>query len=333
MGGETSAIQRVAGKISDDIFSVFKWDRAARADMNWDCCQEAHSKKTHPSDVVFFYIDPYEEEMVYLNTDLKSYAEGTIGKKIVEGALTSLALATECANVSEEWRLKYVHDDSLGYNVRGLLFLYNHDNLYDKDFYENITKKLDHSSINCPPNIKLHLLDPYKISDLINISSDITKLIGSGKLPQPDKFTYYYPDLSLTRIKHPINQTTPATIELLTSPYIIIKHEAFSWLRDKKPEGYVVYYNQPGDSVDEFVYFFDMLSTYQILTEGKPIVLRHCHIHPNENAIHHFERAKKKYSTDWLLGEDERLFLKIDFDKTDKIVVEYNLEQIGMEQR
>ena len=30
MGGETSAIQRVAGKISDDIFSVFKWDRAAR---------------------------------------------------------------------------------------------------------------------------------------------------------------------------------------------------------------------------------------------------------------------------------------------------------------
>lgn len=229
------------------IFSQYSnGDRAARADMNWDCCQEAHSKKTHPSDVVFFYIDPYEEEMVYLNTDLKSYAEGTIGKKIVEGALTSLALATECANVSEEWRLKYVHDDSLGYNVRGLLFLYNHDNLYDKDFYENITKKLDHSSINCPPNIKLHLLDPYKISDLINISSDITKLIGSGKLPQPDKFTYYYPDLSLTRIKHPINQATPATIELLTSPYIIIKHEAFSWLRDKNPEGYVVYYNQPG---------------------------------------------------------------------------------------
>ncbi|MTZ12099.1 hypothetical protein GNE73_28000 [Klebsiella pneumoniae] len=69
------------------------------------------------------------------------------------------------------------------------------------------------------------------------------------------------------------------------------------------------------------------------LTEGKPIVLRHCYIHPNENAIHHFERAKKKYSTDWLLGEDERLFLKIDFDKTDKIVVEYNLEKIGMEQR
>ena len=76
-----------------------------------------------------------------------------------------------------------------------------------------------------------------------------------------------------------------------------------------------------------------MLSTYQILTEDKPIVLRHCHIHPNENAIHHFEKAKNKYSTDWLLGEEERFFVKISFEKIEKIVVEYNFEKIGMEQR
>jgi hypothetical protein len=87
-----------------------------------------------------------------------------------------------------------------------------------------------------------------------------------------------------------------------------------------------------GDSVDEFVYFFDMLSTYQILTDGKPIVLRHCHFTQMKMPFI-ILKEPKKYSTDWLLGEDERLFLKIDFDKTDKIVVEYNLEQIGMEQR
>lgn len=40
---------------------------------------------------------------------------------------------------------------------------------------------------------------------------------------------------------------------------------------------------------------------------------------------------KKKYSIDWFLGEDERFFFKIDFDKIDKIVVEYNFEKIGME--
>lgn len=82
-----------------------------------------------------------------------------------------------------------------------------------------------------------------------------------------------------------------------------------------------------GDSVDEFVYFFDMLSTYQILTEGKPIVLRHCYIHPNENAIHHFERAKKKYSTDWLLGEDERLFLKSTSTRQTKLLLNIILKK------
>lgn len=333
MSGETAAIQRVASKISNEIFSIFKWHRPAREDMNWNCCQDSHAKKTHPSDVVFYYQDPYEEEMVYFNTDLKSYAKGSLHKNAVEVALKSLVLATECANTSDEWNRKYVYDDSLGYNVRGLLFIYNHDNLYDNEFYETITKRLDLDTINLPPNVKIHILDPYKISNLINISSDIKNLIGSGKLPTPDCFEYYHPDLSLTRIKHPINEKTPATIELLTSPYIIIKHKSFSWMGDDRAEGYVVYYNQPGSSPDEFVYFFDMLSAYQILTEGKPIIIRQCHINSEQDAIHHFEKAKKRYSSNWLLGEDERLFKKMKFEKVDKIIVNSNFEAIGMEQR
>ncbi|MCE0812930.1 hypothetical protein [Buttiauxella sp. S04-F03] len=333
MGGETSAIQHVANKITQDIFKVFKWQRAVSQDMNWDCDLQAHDKKTHPSDVVFFYIDPYEEELVYLNTDLKSYAEGSIGKSIVEGAISSLALATECANISPQWRTRYVLDESLGYNVRGLLFLYNHDNLYDKDFYSKVMKKVDPEVIKCPPNVKLHILDPYKISDIINISSDIKMLIGSGELPQPDQYHYYYPDLALTRIKHPVNHKTAATIEMLSSPYVILKHESFSWMGDAKDSGYVIYYNQPGNSVDEFVYFFDMLSNYQILTDAKKITIRHCYINSHQDAIHNFERAKLKYSSHWLLGENERLFSKVSFDKVATIVVQYSLEAIGMEQR
>lgn len=333
MGGETSSIQHVANKITQDIFKVFKWQRAVSHDMNWDCNLEAHDKKTHPSDVVFYYINPYEEEVVYLNTDLKSYAQGGIGKSMVEGALSSLALATECANISPQWRTRYVRDESLGYNVRGLLFLYNHDNLYDKDFYNSVMKKVDPDTIKCPSNIKLHLLDPYKISDIINISSDIKILIGSGELPQPDLYCYYYPDLSLTRIKHPINNKTAATIEMLSSPYIILKHDEFEWMGDKKESGYVIYYNQSGNNEDEFVYFLDMLSNYQILTDAKRISIRHCHINPNPDAIHHFERAKQKYSTHWLLGEKERLFSKVSFDKITTVVVQYSLEAIGMEQR
>lgn len=333
MGGETSAIQRVASKITQDIFKVFKWQRAESQDMNWNCELQNHDKKTHPSDVVFYYLDPYEEELVYFNTDLKSYADGTIGKSIVEGAISSLALATECANISTQWRTRYIRDESLGFNVRGLLFLYNHDNLYDKDFYSNVMKKIDPETIKCPPNIKLHILDPYIISDMINISSDIKMLIGSGELPQPDRFHYYYPDLSLTRIKHPVNDKTAATIEMLSSPYVILKYSDFTWMDEKKDGGYVIYYNQAGNNIDEFVYFLDMLSNYQILTEVKKLHIRHCHINPHPDAIHHFEKAKKKYSSHWLLGESERLFSKVSFDKVATVVIQYSLEAIGMEQR
>ncbi len=37
MGGETSSIQHVANKITQDIFKIFKWQRATSQDMNWDC--------------------------------------------------------------------------------------------------------------------------------------------------------------------------------------------------------------------------------------------------------------------------------------------------------
>lgn len=333
MGGETSAIQHVANKITQDIFRVFKWQRAESQDMNWKCELQGHDKKTHPSDVVFHYIDPYEEEVVYLNTDLKSYASGSIGKGIVEGAISSLALATECANISSQWRNRYIKDESLGFNVRGLLFLYNHDHLYDKDFYESVMKKVDSEAIKCSPNVKLHILDPYKISDIINIAFDIKNLMGSGGLPQPNQFQYYYPDLALTRIKHPVNEKTAATVEILSSPYVIIKHNPYIWDEEEHDGGFVIYYNQPGNSIDEFVYFFDMLSNYQILTDAKKISIRHCHINPHEEAVHHFKKAKQKYSSHWLVGENERLFTKVSFDKVATVVINYSLEAIGMEQR
>ena len=333
MAGEMATIQRTASKISDEIFSVFKWRRTKREDMNYDCCTQAHAKKTHPSDVVFYYVDPYEEEVVYLNTDLKSYGATSIKKGMVEDALTTLVLSVECANTSDSWHNKYVEDELLGYNVRGLLFLFNHDSLYDKDFYENIMSKIDLKKVINTSNTKIHLLNPYQISDIINISSDITSQIGSGNLPHPDEFIYYYPDLYLTRIKHPITSDTAATIEMITSPYVIIKHNRFNWGKTEKEEGYVIYYNQPGASPEEFIYFFDMLSSFQILTQGKRIRIRMSYFNPHEDAHHHFDRAKRNYSSHWLVGEEDRLFGQMDLKMIPKKVTDFNLEEIGMEQR
>ncbi len=329
-GGETAAIQRVANLITQKIFTVFKWKRALREDMNWPCETKAHEKETHPSDVVFYYTNPYEEEVVYLNTDLKSYGKNSIKKGGVESALISLSLAVECANSNEEWRKKYLEDDSLGFNVRGLLFLYNHDRLYDADFYNSIMKNVDISKLTLPIGQKIYLLDPFKIFDLINIAFDIKYLSGEGKLPYPDNYYFYYPDMSLTRLKHPLNKSTPATIEALTSSYLIIKYESFSYGEEIREEGYVIYYNQEGSSVDEFVYFFDMLSNFQILTENKKIDIRLVHAHPHIEAPQNFINAKKKYSSCWLLGEQERFFKKINMEMCETTIVKFNLEEIGM---
>ncbi|WP_368869150.1 hypothetical protein [Proteus terrae] len=329
-GGETAAIQCVANLITQKIFTVFKWKRALREDMNWPCETKAHEKETHPSDVVFYYTNPYEEEVVYLNTDLKSYGKNSIKKGGVESALISLSLAVECANSNEEWRKKYLEDDSLGFNVRGLLFLYNHDRLYDADFYNSIMKNVDISKLTLPIGQKIYLLDPFKIFDLINIAFDIKYLSGEGKLPHPDNYYFYYPDMSLTRLKHPLNKSTPATIEALTSSYLIIKYESFSYGEEIREEGYVIYYNQEGSSVDEFVYFFDMLSNFQILTENKKIDIRLVHAHPHIEAPQNFINAKKKYSSCWLLGEQERFFKKINMEMCETTIVNFNLEEIGM---
>lgn len=329
-GGETAAIQRVANLITLKVFTMFKWNRAYREDMNWPCETEAHGKSTHPSDVVFYYTNPYEEEDVYLNTDLKSYATGSIMKGKVESALKTLSLAVDCANTNEAWRKKYLDDPLAGFDVRGLLFLYNHDHLYDADFYTSVMKQLDISQLTLPNTQKIYLLDPFKICDIINIAFDMKYLTGEGGLPHPSKYHFFYPDMSLTRLKHPLNNKTPATIEALTSPYLIISHESFHFDEQLNEEGFVIYYNQAGNSADEFVYFFDMLSNYQILNENKKIRIRVVHANPNEDAQHNFVQAKKKYSSCWLLGEQERFFDKITMELCENTIVKFNLEEIGM---
>ena len=71
---ETKHIADMASKVSDDLFEVFKWKRKIVEDHSWLCVtpDEHEGKNDHPSDCVFYYRDPYDNEMKYINTDLKS---------------------------------------------------------------------------------------------------------------------------------------------------------------------------------------------------------------------------------------------------------------------
>lgn len=107
---ETANIARMAEKISDEIFSIFFWDKKGPVNKNWECMnRDVHKRNTHPSDVVFFYDEPYRPIRTYIQTDLKSYSADSISRSKIEGALKSLGQQISCAEISEEYQNLYTH--------------------------------------------------------------------------------------------------------------------------------------------------------------------------------------------------------------------------------
>jgi len=86
---ETGNIEELAKLVSNDIFKWFKWKTCALKDADWKCVIDDHKKRTHPADVVFYYDDPYSGNVIYLNTDLKSYKKGSISPPCVRLVVAS----------------------------------------------------------------------------------------------------------------------------------------------------------------------------------------------------------------------------------------------------
>ncbi len=108
---ETANIAKMAKLISDDLFAEFFWQQVGPIDTNWTCeNQDLHNVKTHPSDVVFFYNNPYSLSRTYVNVDLKSYATGSITKAKITPSIESLAKSVSCAEKSQEWQERFIHD-------------------------------------------------------------------------------------------------------------------------------------------------------------------------------------------------------------------------------
>jgi len=172
-------------------------------------------------------------------------------------------------------------------------------------------------------NNYVHFLGPQDIQRLYSIGNDIIRLKIEDELPK--QYTFYYPDLVLSRRQGDVwNQS--ATIETLTGPYIIIKHQA----TDNIGSGYVIYYNRPGNSSEEFEYFIDSLSRYQMLESGERIRIRVT----DENAVDDlksvFQMAKKKYVKAW--GFDpgrEAILNQIEIDRITAVSNNYTPGDMG----
>ena len=126
MAGETINKAKMADLLASDLFNTFLWERVGPANQNWDCVDPTHEKRTHPSDVVFYYDEPYTVTRRYITTDLKSYALSSITPFKVNTAAMNLARSLACAENSESFQKKYFHPYVTA-KVSGMLFVYNHD--------------------------------------------------------------------------------------------------------------------------------------------------------------------------------------------------------------
>lgn len=324
---ETNNTAEIAAKISKDIFKHFHWQKNNLHDSNFSCVNKNHvgvgkkEKQTHPTDVVFHYTDPYSGRRVYLNTDLKSYGTDSITSTKLRTAFKSLSMTVGCASESEDWRTKHLIDSSEPYEVRGLLFVYNHDNGYDKPFYQAIDK-VDLKHLDMSSGLILHFLGPHDLQRLYSIANDMIRLKVEGELGS--NYTFYYPDLVLVRRQGEIWHQ-PATVESLTGPFTIIRHTSTGSER-----GCLIYYNREGNTVEEFEYFLDCLSRYQLLDSEESIKIRVTNPAADSNLKSVFSAAKVKYAKAWGFDSARAAILdKIDIDRITSVTSTYNPGDVG----
>lgn len=322
---ETTNIARMAEKLSKELFAEFFWERIGPWNSNWSCeDKEKHKANTHPSDVVFFYDEPYSVARTYINCDLKSYAKGSINSGNIRAAIESLARALNCAEKSDEWRTKFIHDH-VSPEICGLLFVYNHDGSYDKSF-SALLNEVKHDKLDIPKKSKIVVFGPRDIFWLTNVRYEMVQMRGTGELPAREACRFFYPHLVLKKNVQ-LEHAKAATLEMLTAPWIIL---SYANPKNQHRKCFLIFYRRRGESAEEFLYLIDYLMHYQILVDETDIQIRTLDADPNGPAL--FEKAKDQYADECGGGVDIKNRLSsITCNQINQIETKFSELEIGME--
>tara|TARA_R110001599_G_scaffold28026_2_gene97496 strand:- start:6347 stop:7348 length:1002 start_codon:yes stop_codon:yes gene_type:complete len=325
---ENASISAMAEELSIELFHYFYWGKIGEDNHDWPCeNKEAHKAATHPCDAVFYYDEPYDQKRTYLHTDLKSYGKGSIDKSSIETALISLANQVSCANISSHWSEKHRHGH-VPYKVHGLLFIYNHDELYDKDF-SHLLSNIDINKLALPSKTKIFVLGPEEINWLQIVMNNIKNMRGSSRgfrLPLYENCFFNYPQLARKpNIK--LASAKAATVEMLVGPWITLEY------KEETRSGIVIFYKRQGTTEEEFIYLLDHLRHYQLLGEEKDIkVYFQTKHHPI--AIVNFQKARQRYLEELEVnGIQNSLGIrvsKIETGKLEQIITSYSQTELGM---
>lgn len=286
---ETTNIAKMAEILSNDLFAEFLWERTGPTNVNWSCeDKDVHELKTHPSDVVFYYDNPYSFSRTYVNCDLKSYATGSIKTGSITSAIESLARALNCAEKSIEWQKLFIHSHVPSADICGLLFVYNHDGEYDREF-KTLLAGVKPKTLDIPKKSKIVVFGPDDIYWLDNVRYEIVRMRGMGELPARSACRFYYPHL-IRRKNLQIELARAATLEMLTAPWV-----ALSYLNPNQhlQREFVIFYRRRGESVQEFLYLIDYLMHYQVLVDPTRVRIKTIGADPLAPAL--FDKAVGQY--------------------------------------
>lgn len=325
---ENEHIAKQAEIVASELFSEFFWEKAGPTNHDWPCeDQERHKASTHPCDVVYYYDEPYAPVRTYVHCDLKSYAKGSITATAVKAALQSLAKQVACADKSDNWRDLHIHPHVTA-SICGLLFVYNHDGEYEKDFQKTLTG-IKPQDLALPKGGRLFVLGPKEIFWLDNIRDEVQRMRGKKvpDLPSPEFCSYYHPQL-VRRANVQVKKAKAATLEMLTSPVIILEH------RDAKGgvgRGIVVFYSRPGETTDEFMYLIDTLRKYELLDENTSVVIKTLGASPISSPT--FQKAQQQYieglAGDAIHTDLAEYVTAIQYDPMSKIKTTYSSIDLG----
>lgn len=318
---ETKNIDEIAGIVSSRVFYELKWDMNTKTDLNWKCCMRSHlseaqlkaedPKKTHPTDVVFSYTDPYTNVVQYVQTDLKSYAKKTIEKKHSKGILAdveSLGQQVECAKRSNEWKKMFLNDKTSDFNVHGMLFIYNHDNEYDAELFDRIPN-VEKARFALPDKSLMAIFSPRLIRFLLDITENIERrrnIDGRAtqqkdllwqKVPNYDQCSFFYPDKHNKFVAK--DKCLPASLEMITSGMLFYSYE-HNFVRTDTEDGerltkkiLNIYWQEEVDTEEHFIFVLEYIFNYQLLHQFDRIFI----ITPFSSASgDHLEEAIKSYA-------------------------------------
>lgn len=128
---------------------------------------------------------------------------------------------------------------------------------------------------------------------------------------------------------------------MLCGPFFVVGHdevkkndETTDTLVKTYDSGYVVFYNRAGDSVEEFMYLFDVLSSYQLLDGDKIIRIRVAHFSPHQDIRSRFKAAIEMYIVDWGFDEYKRHLLNsIEFEIVEIQKSSFSKVDLGWERK